>query len=111
MEIKKIEKQSKAIKLEIVENKKVVGRASLYLIYNDLHSEPYGLLEDVFVDDSQRGKGTGTELVKKIIEEAKSIGCYKLVACSRNSRPQIHEWYKKLGFEDYGKEFKIEFQN
>lgn len=109
MEIKKIEKQSRAIKLEVEENGQVVGRASLYLIYNDLHSEPYGLLEDVFVDDSQRGKGTGTELVNKIIEEAKNNGCYKLVACSRNSRPEVHQWYIGLGFEDYGKEFKMEF--
>ena len=48
---------------------------------------------------------------QRIIEEAKNIGCYKLIACSRYSRPQIHEWYKKLGFEDYGKEFKIKLTN
>jgi N-acetylglutamate synthase-like GNAT family acetyltransferase len=111
MEIKKTEKQSRAIKWEIKENDKVIGRAFLYLIYNDLHSEPYGLIEDIFIDDNQRGKGMGTKLVKKIIEEAKNIGCYKLIACSRYSRPQIHEWYKKLGFEDYGKEFKIKLTN
>lgn len=109
MEIKKIAKQSQAIKLEVEENGRVVGRVYLYLIYNDLHSEPYGLLEDVFVDDSQRGQGTGTKLVQRVIDEAKVAGCYKLIACSRNSRPHIHEWYKDLGFEDYGKEFKMEF--
>jgi len=109
MEIKKITKQSQAIKMEAEEKGQVVGRAYLYLIYNGLHSEPYGLLEDVFVDDNYRGQGTGTRLVQKVIEEAKAAGCYKLIACSRNSRPQIHEWYKKLGFEDYGKEFKMEF--
>jgi GNAT superfamily N-acetyltransferase len=110
MEIKKTDKQTQAIKLEIEENGKTVGRAFLYFIYNDLHAEPYGLLEDVFVDDSQRGQGTGTKLVEQIIEEARLGGCYKLIACSRNSRPQVQEWYKKLGFEDYGKEFKIEFK-
>ncbi len=109
MEIKKTEKQSKAIKLEMEEGGRVVGRAFLYLIYNDLHTEPYGLLEDVFVEENGRGKGIGTALVKEVIREAKERGCHRLIACSRYSRPEVHQWYIGLGFEDYGKEFKMEF--
>jgi len=107
MEIKLSVKDSQAVKLIVEDEGKIVGRAYLYLIYNDLHKKPYGLLEDVFVEESQRGKGTGTELVKTVIKEAKDRGCYKLIATSRKSREQVHQWYLKLGFEDYGCEFRM----
>lgn len=109
MQLKKTEKSSQAIKIEAEKDGKIVGRAYLYLIYNDLHQAPYGLLEDVFVEDSERGQGTGTELVKAVIEEAKAQGCYKLVGCSRYSRPNVHKWYESFGFQDYGKQFRMDF--
>lgn len=109
MEIVNIDKQSPAIKFIAKENGKEIGRAFLYLIYNDLHSEPYGLLEDVFVDETGRGKGIGNALVLAVIDEAKKKGCYKLIATSRTSRSQIHAWYERLGFKQYGLEFRMDF--
>ncbi len=108
MEIKQEIKKPEAVKIIVEDNGKIVGRAYLYLINNDLHKEPYGLLEDVFVEENQRGKGTGTKLVQAVIDEAKKRDCYKLIATSRKSREQVHEWYLKFGFEDYGCEFRME---
>ncbi|MCX6780436.1 MAG: GNAT family N-acetyltransferase [Candidatus Magasanikbacteria bacterium] len=108
MNIKKTEKQTLGIKISIEENEIEVGRAWLYLVYNDLHQEPYGLLEDVFVSETARGQGFGNELLKSAIEEAKKRGCYKLIGTSRKSRENVHSWYKKLGFEDYGLEFRMD---
>ena len=88
---------------------KEVGRAYLYIMNNDLHKEPFGFMEDVFVDDAYRGKGIGEALVKKVISEAKRAGCYKLVATSRHSRDRVHALYLKLDFKDQGKEFRIDF--
>ncbi len=100
-----------AIKFTAAEDGKFAGRASLYIIFNDLHEEPYGLLEDVFVDEAFRGRGLGTELVKKVIAEAKGRGCHKLIGTSRHSRKEVHEWYKGLGFQDYGLEFRMDFSS
>ena len=86
-----------------------VARAYLYLMHNDLHQEPFGLMEDVFVDESQRGGGVGAQLVNEIIAAAKENGCYKLIATSRDSRPKVHELYRRLGFSDHGREFRINF--
>jgi GNAT superfamily N-acetyltransferase len=72
---------------------------------NDLHKEPFGLLEDV----SQRGGGLGSALVKEVIAAARELGCYKLVATSRTSRSKVHELYERLGFEKHGVEFRIDF--
>ena len=85
-----------------------VARAYLYLMHNDLHQEPFGLMEDVFVDESQRGGGLGTQLVNEIVAAARENGCYKLIATSRDSRPKVHELYRRLGFSDHGREFRID---
>jgi len=100
--------KSEAVKFEMRDDEKVVGRAYLYLIKNDLHDGPYGLLEDLFVEEEYRKHGIGGQLVKAVIEEAKKLGCYKLVGTSRNSRAEVHEFYKKLGFSEYGKEFRMD---
>lgn len=84
-----------------------LGRAWLYILHNDLHKEPFGFIEDVYVDARCRGKGYGTELVEALIDEAKREGCYKIVLTSRNTKPEVHRFYAKFGFEEWGKEFRL----
>ena len=98
---------SQARRLSIKENNVETGHAYIYIIQNGLHAKPYALLEDVFVEETHRSKGLGTQLVKAAIEEAKKLHCTKIIGTSRYSRPSVHEWYTKLGFEDYGKEFRM----
>jgi GNAT superfamily N-acetyltransferase len=109
MNIDSIEKTLRAIKFFVNEEGKEVGRASLYLISNDLHAEPYGLLEDVYVEESHRGRGLATELVNAIIARAKEEGCYKLIGQSRYAREDVHRMYEKVGFKDHGKNFRMDF--
>jgi GNAT superfamily N-acetyltransferase len=85
-----------------------VGRAYLYVMTNDLHKEPFGFMEDVFVKDGHRKGGLGSVLVNKVIEEARKAGCYKIVATSRTERPKVHDLYIRLGFYDQGKEFRYD---
>jgi GNAT superfamily N-acetyltransferase len=102
---------SVAIKISLIEDENEIGRAFLYIIKNDLHKSPYGLMEDVFVYESRRKQGLGRELVNLVVDEAKKQGCYKLVATSRSEREKVHELYKKLGFNEHGKEFRMELKN
>lgn len=97
------------IKLFIEQDGKEAARAFLYVLKNDLHEEPFGFLEDVFVNEDLRGRGIGTELLKEIIKIAKDNKCYKIVATSRYERPNVHALYEKLGFKDWGKEFRMNF--
>lgn len=111
MEIKKENKRDNlGIRFAAVENGKELGVIYLHLIKNDSHKEPYGLLEDLLVDEKHRGKGVGTKLVEEALAEAKRLGCYKILATSRMSRPHIHEWYEKLGFKKWGFEFRMDFK-
>lgn len=101
--------QSSAYRFSVKRNGKEAGRAHLFLITNDLHDEPYGLLEDVFVEESYRGEGIGTELLEAVVKKAKEVGCYKLLATSRNGRSEVHAYYERRGFTKYGAAFRIDF--
>lgn len=98
-----------AVKFTIERDGKNVGHAFLFLIFNELHDKKYGLMEDVYVEEEYRGQGIGKELVNGVIEEAKVRGCYKLLAQSRYGREHVHELYKKFGFNDHGKNFRMDF--
>jgi GNAT superfamily N-acetyltransferase len=102
--------QVQGFRFSVTRDGNEVGRAYLYLLNNDLHSKPFGLLEDVFVDPEYRGVGIARELITAVMTEAKK-NCYKLIATSRNdgTRTKVHEWYTRLGFVNYGTEFRISF--
>ena len=101
------ERAARGIRFSLTGENGEVARAYLYLMTNDLHDAPFGLLEDVFVAESERGSGLGTALVNEVIAAAREAGCYKLVATSRASRPKVHELYERLGFANYGLEFRM----
>jgi len=102
------ENKSYAVKVTAEENGTILGSAYLYIMFNDLHKEPFGFLENVFVKEENRGKGIGSKLVEAVITEAKRQNCYKLIGTSRYENPEVHTFYNKLGFKDYGKEFRID---
>ncbi|HIJ11699.1 TPA: GNAT family N-acetyltransferase [Candidatus Woesearchaeota archaeon] len=99
---------TEGVRVSLTIEGKEVGRARLYLIKNDLHDRPYGLFEDLFVNEEARGFGYGTKIVEKIIETAKKYNCYKLIGTSRYERKRVHALYEKFGFTDYGKEFRMD---
>ncbi len=110
MEIKKIcGQKAGAIKITAEDNDVVAGRAFLYILYNELHAEPFGFLEDVFVDEPYRSKGVGAQLVQAAIGEAREQGCHKLICTSRYGRDGLHKWYAGFGFKEHGTEFRMDF--
>lgn len=108
MAIAQKEFSSRALKFFVEQEGKEVAHAYLYLLKNDEHVRPCGLMEDVLVDESLRGQGIGTELIKALIEAAREQGCRKLIATSRHTRPKVHALYERLGFNYWGKEFRMD---
>jgi GNAT superfamily N-acetyltransferase len=101
--------KTKGSRFSFLQEDQEIARATVYFLKNDLHEEKFGFIEDVFVREDFRGKKLGTKLIKKIIEYAKQEKCYKLIATSRLERESVHMLYKKLGFEERGKEFRMDF--
>jgi len=108
MHITPQELKASAVRLSVREGETEIARAFLYLINNNLHDKPYGLLEDVFVQEAFRSQGYGKKIVQAAIAEAKKRGCYKLIGTSRYEREKVHQFYQELGFNDYGKEFRMD---
>ena len=108
MQIEYLKKESSYFRISLTNNaKEEIGHAYLFLIQNDLHQEPYGFMEDVFIEEKFRGQGYGKQLVDALIQKAKDSSCYKLLGTSRNSREKVHQFYEKLGFTWWGKEFRL----
>lgn len=105
------EKQTRAygIKIQAREGEKILGRAYVYILWNDVHEEPFALLEDVFVKEDVRHKGYGTKIVKEALELAKKTGCYKIIATTRDSKPAVQAWYQRLGFHRHAAGFRKDF--
>jgi|SRR3989338_1624460 len=111
MKLSKSIKASKTIKFEIKDGKKIIGRAFLYIIKNDLHKAPYGLLEDLFVEEEYRSQGLGKKLLLRVIGEAKKRKLYKLIGTSRTFRTAVHSFYEKYGFKKWGAEFRMDIKS
>lgn len=100
------------IRFSVYRSDQEVGHAYLYVLKNDLHDRPFGLLEDVCVNPQYRGQRIASQLLAAAIKKAQKLGCYKLLATSRDdgTRVEVHEWYKRSGFVQYGLEFRYNFK-
>ena len=109
MEIKKeIKKEGYAVKITIEENNEVLGWTYIYIMFQDRHPEPYAYLENVYIEPEHRSRGLGKQLVQLAIDEAKERGCYKIIGTSKMSKPDVHAFYEKMGFEKMGYEFRMD---
>lgn len=71
-----------------------------YAIVNNLWQE--GCISYIYamvVDEKQRGKGYGTELINEVINKSKKQGMKRVELDSGFHREKAHEFYQKLGFE------------
>ena len=74
----------------------IVG--SLTLVFFKAPTGPRAWIEDVVVDQSQRGAGVGSALVKVALERAKDEGARTVDLTSRPSREEANRLYLRLGF-------------
>lgn len=82
-----------------LDNKQIAGMLTI-----GVYSTPSGIkvwIEDVVVDESQRGKGFGRELMLFAIDYSKATGAGSISLTSRPSRIAANELYKKMGFMQY----------
>lgn len=59
-----------------------------------------GYIEEFFVTEGKRGKGIGTMLFNKIVEEFKKHNCNHLGTDGYVTNTKALEYYRKLGFQD-----------
>lgn len=57
-----------------------------------------GMVDDVVVDNAQRGKGIGRKLMEKLLEEGKKIGLDEILLFTGHHRAPAIGLYTSLGF-------------
>ena len=60
-------------------------------------AKPYGVIENVVTRSKHRRQGIGTRLLRHVLEEAWSLGCYKVMLMT--GREDAHPFYEKAGFK------------
>lgn len=89
----------------------VVGTACLIIVPNLTHQgRPYAIVENVVVEAGSRSSGYGEQLMRHVIERARSAGCYKVALTSNQQRLEAHRFYEKLGFITKQRSFRIDFE-
>jgi ribosomal protein S18 acetylase RimI-like enzyme len=78
-------------------NNEVVGTLTLVLYRTP--TALHAWIEDVVVDETARGKGTGTKLTNAGLQQAAQAGAKCVNLTSRPSRVAANRLYQNLGFE------------
>ena len=92
--------ESPTIELWVVkEGERIVGMGELAIVL-----KPEGVvaqIEDVIVDEGQRGKGFGKQIMQKLIERARTHDTRVIKLSSNASRVAANGLYKKMGFQQH----------
>jgi len=81
---------------------RAVGMGTVHL-FSAMHcDEPAAWLTALVVDESVRGMGVGSALVKRAEELAVEQGALNLALTSALHRKEAHEFYKNRGYEHTG---------
>jgi glucosamine-phosphate N-acetyltransferase len=78
-------------------NSNIIGCATLHLQKKFIRDGGIaGFIEDVVIREEFRGNNMGSELINKLINKSKELGCYKVIL---SCFPERTNFYNKCGFE------------
>ncbi|MEM9465821.1 MAG: GNAT family N-acetyltransferase [Actinomycetota bacterium] len=78
---------------------RVAATAYLNVIPNLTRSlRPYGVVENVVVDEGLRRTGLGRRLIEGTLERAWALGCYKVMLSTGSRQASTHAFYRACGF-------------
>jgi len=91
-------KDKKAELFVLKKENNVIGYGSL--VYHDdfMHGKT-GFIGELVIEEKQRNKGYGSELLKNLIKKAKENYCKYIDLNSAVYRRKAHRFYKKQGFK------------
>lgn len=77
-------------------NNKIIGTGTLFVEKKLTYGgTKMGHIENILIDENYRGNGYGENLVKKLLEYAKNINCYRV---DLNCTKELESFYNKNNF-------------
>lgn len=62
--------------------------------------QPFGVIENVVVDEAVRGLGIGSGLMGYVEQLCRERGCFKIMLLSSSKRLRAHRFFAALGYSD-----------
>jgi len=87
-------------------NNSVIGVITLAFRRTLLHPGPSGLIDELVVTGSNRGKGVGGQLINAAIQKCEQLGCCEIEVSTETTNANARKFYKKCGFEEIGVMFE-----
>ena len=75
------------------------------------HCQPFGLLENLVVSKTSRGRGIGTHLVAEAERIATELDCSKLILLSSVHRTDAHRFFAAQGFSGDAKRGFVKYRS
>jgi GNAT superfamily N-acetyltransferase len=80
---------------------RIIGYVSVHWIPYLFMSGPEGYVSELFVRNSERGQGVGTQLLQVVTAEARSRGCSRLALTNLRHRESYQrQFYTKAGWTE-----------
>ena len=80
----------------------IVGFTALHVLPYLIHTGNDGYLSELFIRESARGQGVGTALLRRVQDEARRRGCFRLRLINVKTRDSYQRgFYAKNGWEEW----------
>jgi len=86
----------------------VVGFVNFTTRKTILHRSLSGLIDELIVDKSYRGKGVGKQLLSSAIKKSRKLGCCEVEVSTEKTNAKAREFYRQCGFTERGVFFEID---
>lgn len=78
----------------------IVGLVNFTTRKTILHNAPSGLVDELVVAKSHRGKGIGKQLIKAAMKTCRELRCCEIEVSTKKSNETARDFYKKCGFDE-----------
>lgn len=93
-------------------NGAVLGTAFLTLCLDPMFgNQPYGVLENIVVDEGWRGKGIGSSLLEHAETLCRKRDCSKIMMLSTATRESAHRFFEQEGFSSANKRGFVKYRS
>ncbi|GAH65191.1 unnamed protein product [marine sediment metagenome] len=86
----------------------VVGFVNFTTRKTILHRGFSGLIDEIIVAKSYRGKSLGKQLLSSAIEKSRQLGCCEVEVSTEKINIKAREFYRQCGFTERGMFFEID---
>jgi L-amino acid N-acyltransferase YncA len=101
-----IEKSETSFLLVAEAAEAVVGTLSITIIPNVSHcGKKWAVIENVIVDEQARKLRIGSIKMQYAVAIARARGCFRVVLSSSAERKGSHQFFRSLGFDEFGYSF------